>query len=110
VSGEGKNKRDGESVIGDVLKKVISVGVGAAFMTEDMVKNVLGDLPLPKDIVSGLVQNAKNSKEEFVTSMREEVGGYLKKIDMKKLIVELLENYDVEVNAKVKFNKKNKKK
>ena len=34
-------------------------------MTEDAVKNILGDLPLPKDIVSGLVQNAKGAKKEF---------------------------------------------
>ena len=106
---EGKNKKDGESVISDVLKKVVSVGVGAAFMTEDMVKNILGDLPLPKDIVSGLVQNAKNTKEEFVSSMREEVSGYLDKVDVKKLVSELLEEYDIEVNAKVKFHKKKKK-
>ncbi len=105
-----KSKKDGESVVGDVLRKVISVGVGAAFMTEEMVKNVLGELPLPKDIISGLIQNAKNTKEEFVHSVRDELGSYLKKVDIRNLLEEVLQDYDIDVDAKIRFNKKNKKK
>ncbi|EQC51404.1 hypothetical protein [Bacteriovorax sp. DB6_IX] len=99
-----EDKKD--SGLGDVIKKVVSIGVGAAFMTEESVKNILGDLPLPKDIVNGLLQNAKNSKEEFITSMKEEVGNHLSKVDPKKLLEEVLQEYDVEVNAKFSFKKK----
>ncbi|MDD0853068.1 hypothetical protein HBN50_08170 [Halobacteriovorax sp. GB3] len=95
-----------ESGLSDVIKKVVSIGVGAAFMTEESVKNILHDLPLPKDIVTGLSANAKQAKEEFIVSMRDEVSKHLAKVDPKKLIEEVLENYDVEVEAKFRFKKK----
>ncbi|MAC41253.1 MAG: hypothetical protein CMJ05_05630, partial [Pelagibacterales bacterium] len=80
--------------------------VGAAFMTEDSVKNLLSDLPLPKDIVNGLLQNAKGAKEDFLTLLREEVSSNLSKVDPKHVMEEVLENYDIEVNAKFSFKKK----
>jgi len=102
-----KNKPDDkESPITDVIKKVVSIGVGAAFMTEDAVRGVLGDLPLPKDIISGLVQNAKSAKVDFSNSMREELRGYLSKVDPAKLSEEIIDKYDFEITAKVKLIKK----
>ena len=95
-----------DSPIGDIIKKVVSVGVGAAFMTEESVKKILEDLPLPKDIISGLVQNAKGAKEDFTNGIREEIKNHLAKLDATKVIGELLEKYDVEVEAKFKFKKK----
>jgi hypothetical protein len=95
-----------DNKIGDIIKKVVSVGVGAAFMTEDAVKNILSDLPLPKDIVTGLLQNAKSAKEDFSTTIREELRTHLSRIDPKILMEELVENYDIEFNTKVTFKKK----
>lgn len=99
---EGKK----ESGLADVIKKVVSIGVGAAFMTEESVKNILSDLPLPKDIVSGLVQNAKGVKEDFVAQVREELAGYMAKVDIHQVIDEVLSKYDVEVKASFSFKKK----
>jgi polyhydroxyalkanoate synthesis regulator phasin len=101
------NKGDDEKgSLGDSLKKLISVGVGAAFLTEEAIKNMVGDIPLSKDMVSGLLQQAKNSKEDFIKSIREEVVKSLKSVDPKALLHEVLEDYDLEVKAKVKFKKK----
>lgn len=95
-----------DSPIGDIFKKVLSVGVGAAFMTEESVKKVLEDLPLPKDIISGLVQNAKGAKEDFSKGIREELRNHLAKLDATKVVSDLLDKYDVEVESKFKFKKK----
>lgn len=95
-----------DSAIEGMIKKVVSVGVGAAFMTEESVKKILEDLPLPKDIVSGLVQNAKGAKEDFTNGIREELRNYLSKVDASKITMDILDRYDVEVEAKFKFKKK----
>jgi polyhydroxyalkanoate synthesis regulator phasin len=99
-----------ESPLGDIIKKVVSVGVGAAFMTEESVKKVLEDLPLPKDIITGLVQNAKGAKEDFTNGIREELKNYLAKVDASKIATDILDKYDVEVEAKFKFRKREDKK
>lgn len=95
-----------DSPISDIIKKVVSVGVGAAFMTEESVKKILDDIPLPKDIISGLVQNAKGAKEDFTNSIREELRTYLSTVDASKIATDILDRYDVEVEAKFKFKKK----
>lgn len=101
-----KKNVDKDSSISDVIKKVVSIGVGAAFMTEDAVKTILSDLPLPKDIISGLISNAKNAKEDFTSSLREEVRSYLSKVDPKSLVDDVIKNYDFEVKASVSLKPK----
>jgi hypothetical protein len=107
MSESDKNDKTGDvKGLGDIIKRVVSVGVGAAFMTEESVKSLLGDLPIPKDVITGLVTNAKGAKEEFTKSLREEFRKYLSKLDTEKLIDYILQNYDVEFNANVSFKKK----
>lgn len=107
MSESDKNDKTGDvKGLGDIIKRVVSVGVGAAFMTEESVKSLLGDLPIPKDVITGLVTNAKGAKEDFTKSLREEFRKYLSKLDTEKLIDYILQNYDVEFNANVSFKKK----
>ncbi|EPZ50767.1 hypothetical protein ABMA79_11515 [Halobacteriovorax sp. HFRX-2_2] len=102
---ESKKTDKSDGILGDTIKKVVSIGIGAAFMTEESVKKVLEDLPLPKDIVSGLVTNAKKTKEDFVVSVREELRSYLKNVDPKTIVESILEDYEVTVSFKKKENK-----
>lgn len=95
-----------EGGLQDIIKRIVSVGVGAAFMTEESVRSILGDLPLPKDIVSGLIQNAKGAKEDFSQGLRDEFKKYLSHLDTENIIDYIAENYDVEVNASFKLKKK----
>jgi hypothetical protein len=95
-----------ENKLGDVFKKVVSTGISAAFMTEEAVKGMLQDMPIPKEAINSLVQNAKNTKEEFVGSIKNELKTYLDKIDVSKEIEKVLDKYDIEVNAKLSFKKK----
>ncbi len=94
--------------LSDIFKKVVNTGISAAFMTEDAVKNIIQDLPLPKEMVNGLLQNAKQTKTEFITSVKTELKDYLNKIDLSKEVDRIIENYDIEVNAKIKLTPKEK--
>lgn len=102
-----QNKK--ESSLQDIIKRVVGVGVGAAFMTEESVRNILNDLPLPKDIVTGLVQNARGAKEDFTKSLREEFSKYLKGLDHETIIDYIVENYEIEAKTTFNFKKKEKK-
>lgn len=103
-----KEEKDPKN-LGDLFKKVVNTGLAAAFMTEDAVKNITKDLPLPKEMVNSLVQNAKNSKDEFVVSVKSEVKSFLERIDIQKEIGRIIEDHDIEIIAKIKFTKKDKK-
>ena len=92
--------------IGDLVKKIFSTGISAAFMTEESIRNMVQDLPLPKEIIQGLLQNAKATKTEFILSVKKELKTYLDKVDLTKEIDRVLEDYDVEIKANIKFKKK----
>jgi hypothetical protein len=102
------DNRDKEGKIGDILKKVLTTGVTAAFMTEESVRALLKDVPLPKDIVGGLVENAKSTKTEFVASVKNELKSYLDKIDISKEIDKIVDKYDFEVKATISLKRKKK--
>lgn len=95
-----------EKGLSDIIKRIVSVGVGSAFMTEEAVRNILSDLPLPKDIVTGLVQNAKQAKTDFLETISDEVKDQLSKVDPARLLDDLVDRYDIEVKATFKFKKK----
>ncbi len=95
--------------LSDIFKKVVNTGISAAFMTEDAVKGIIQELPIPKEVVNGLLQNAKNSKEEFIASVKSELKHYLGQIDVSQEIDRILKNYDIEVNAKFSFKPKEQK-
>jgi len=103
---EDKSDKDGK--LGDILKKVLTTGVTAAFMTEETIRAAMKDLPLPKEIVGGLVENAKNTKTEFVAGIKTELKTYLDKIDISKEIDKIAEKYDFEVKATISLKKKKK--
>lgn len=101
-------KENKESKFSDVIKKVVSTGIGAAFMTEEAVKQMVSEIPLPKEFLNSLVQNAKNTKDDVVNTIKTELKTRLDKLDVTKEIDKILENYDLEVNAKISFKKKEK--
>jgi len=101
-----EKEKDGK--LGDLLKKVLTTGVTAAFMTEESVRLLLKDVPLPKDMVSSLVENAKHTKTEFVSSVKGELKNYLNKIDLSKEIDKIVEKYDFQINATISLKKKKK--
>ena len=105
-SDKKREEKKSESILGDTIKRIVSIGVGGAFMTEEAVRKILDDLPLPKDIVTGLIANAKNAKSEFTEGIREEIRSYLSRVDPEVLMSKLVDKYDIEVEAKLKFKKK----
>lgn len=100
--------KDKDGKLGDLFKKVLTTGVTAAFMTEESVRALLKDVPLPKDIVGGLVENAKNTKTEFVSSVKNELKSYLDKIDLSKEIDKIVQKYDFEIKATISLKPKKK--
>jgi hypothetical protein len=101
-----REKGDKEGRVAEILKKIMNTGLGAAFMTEDVVKGVLADLAVPKELLQNLVQSAKSSKEEFMGTVQNGVKEYLNQLDLSKEVGRIMENYDLEMRAKFSLKKK----
>lgn len=95
-----------EKKLSDIVKKVFSTGISAAFMTEESIRNLVQDLPLPKDVINGLLANAKQTKAEIIVNAKKELKSYLDRLDLSKEVDRVLDNYDLEIKANIKFKKK----
>jgi hypothetical protein len=91
---------------GEVLKRVMSVGLGAAFMTEESVRSALGGINLPKDVLTSILQGATRSKEEMLNKVGNEVIKLVSKIDFVKEASRFVEEHKFRINAEIEVVRK----
>ncbi len=92
--------------LADALKKVVSVGLGAAFMTEEHIRGYLSEVKLPKDVMNMLIQSAGKSKEELTQKVGGELVKILSKIDFVKEASRFAEEHKFRVSAEIEVVKK----
>ncbi len=92
---------------GEMLRKVMSVGLGAAFMTEESVRSALSGMNLPKEVLTGILQGANRSKEEFLNKVGNETIKLLSKIDFVKEASRFVEEHKFKIQAEIEVVKKN---
>lgn len=97
---------DGKSLLGDALKKVFTVGVSAAFLTEESIRSYLGEMKLPKELLQGLLQSASNSKDEITNRVSKELVSMIQKIDLVKEFSKFAETHKFKISAEVEILKK----
>ena len=91
----------------DLLKKAITVGVGAAFLTEEGLRSLVSELKLPKELVQGLLSNANQSKNEFLQKLSSDVIDRIQsRVDLSKLAAEFLEKNEVELKIRISVKPK----
>lgn len=90
----------------EMLRKVMSVGLGAAFMTEESVRTALGELKLPKEVLTSVLQGATRSKEELLNRVSNETIKLLSKIDFVKEASRFVEEHKFRINAEIEVVKK----
>ncbi len=87
----------------DFMKKAMMAGVGALFLTEEGIRNVVGDLKLPKELLSSLVIQADRTKQELVRTLGEEVRRFLESTAVHEELHRLLNDVTIEVKAEVRL-------
>ncbi|MCB0413445.1 MAG: hypothetical protein KDD50_03870 [Bdellovibrionales bacterium] len=90
----------------EVVKKIVSAGIGAAFMTEENIRSYLGNIKLPKDVMHVLLQNANKSKQELLDRVTNEVVKIVKKIDFVEEASRFVEEHKFKVSAEIEVIRK----
>jgi hypothetical protein len=101
-----KGDRDEKQGLSEALKKVFSVGVSAAFMTEEGIRKYLSDLKLPKEILEALLASANKSKEELTNRVAKEINGIMSKIDWVQELSKFAESHRFKIKAEIEVEKK----
>jgi predicted methyltransferase MtxX (methanogen marker protein 4) len=102
---ESKTEMGGKAF--DLLKKAITVGVGAAFLTEESLRSLVSELKLPKELIHSLLQNANQTKNEFLQKLSSDVIDRIQsRVDISKLAQEFMEKNDIELKVRISVKPK----
>jgi hypothetical protein len=92
----------------DLLKKLLSAGIGAAFMTEENIRTYLAELKLPKEALKFLLDGAQKSKDELMDRVGNEVIKIVQKIDFVKEASRFVEEHKFKITAEIDVVRKDK--
>jgi hypothetical protein len=103
--GEDNSDKWGDA-LGDVIRKIAMTGIGAYFLTEETIRQTLGEMKLPKEILGKILANANKGKDELVRAFAKEFKGFLQASDLTSELEKFLEKHEVKIEAKFSFKLK----
>jgi|GEM_PF-1568853 len=105
-----ESARDASSGTLSWAKKLMTVGIGTYFLTEETLKTLVSEFKLPKEIVSGILDGAKNVRKEFMQNVVSEMMGRISdRLDPSAVLAEFLKKNEVTFEVKVKVKDAEKK-
>ena len=104
------HEEEGDENVGSFswAKKIMTVGVGTFFLTEDALKTLVGEFKFPKEIVATLLDGAKGVRKEFMANVVTEMMSKVQdKIDPSVMIADFFKKNEVSLEIKIKVKDKN---
>ena len=90
-------------IVPDIVRRAVLTGVGALFMTEEGIRNLVGDMKMPKDAIAFLMSQADKTRSEVARVVTQEVRRFLESETLRREIWKLLNGVTLEVNATIQL-------
>jgi hypothetical protein len=87
----------------EFVRKAAVAGLGAIFMTEEGIRNLAGQLKLPKEMLGHIVSQAEKTKDEIGRVVTEEVRRFLQSEKLREEFLKLLSGMTLEVKAQIRL-------
>ena len=90
-----------QGMVGDLLKRAVLTGVGALFLTEEGIRNAVGEMKLPKDVLAFLLSQADRTRGDVARVVTTEVRRFLESETLQRQVWKVLAGITLEVNATI---------
>lgn len=90
-------------LVPDIVRRAVLTGVGALFMTEEGIRNLVGEMKLPKDALAFLLTQADKTRSEVARVVTQEVRRFLESETLRREIWKVLTGVTLEVNASIQL-------
>lgn len=88
-------------------KKILALGVGAAFLTEEGVRGLVQEFKLPKELFGTLIDGAGKVRKEFIQNFSADLMNKISdKIDPQTFVTEFLKKNELTFEVKLKVKEK----
>ncbi len=82
----------------DWVKKILTVGVGAIFLTEESLRAMVSEMKLPKELLTGVLSSAQKQKNEFLGKLSSDIlEKVMERMDPQALASEILSSHEIKV-------------
>ena len=90
-------------LVPDIVRRAVLTGVGALFMTEEGIRNLVTEMKLPKDALAFLLSQADKSRAEVARVVTQEMRRFLESETLRREMWKLLTSVTLEVNASIQL-------
>ena len=97
----GREGRPG--FVPEFVRKVAVAGLGAIFMTEEGIRNLAGQLKLPKEVLGFILSQAEKTKDEVGRVLTEELRRFLQSEKLREEFVKLMSGMTLDVRAQIRL-------
>jgi len=87
----------------NLTRKILTLGLGAYFLTEDTVRRYVKEMKIPRDVARGIVNNATKGKDELYALLARELSGFLKQMDVQAEVDRFVRSHKIKINAEIEF-------
>ena len=95
---------DLQSKAADLVRKALTVGVGAIFLTEESLRGLVSEFKLPKEMLAGILDSANRAKNDFLQNLSKDVLARIQdRIDPRALIEEVMRNNELDLHITVRL-------
>ncbi|MDF1666011.1 MAG: hypothetical protein P1V97_29915, partial [Planctomycetota bacterium] len=94
---------DPKGTLPEFTKKLISLGLGAYFLTEEKIVGMVQGAKMPKEIGSSITSGASKAQKELMSFITREIASVIKKIDIQEEFQKALSQHKIKINAEIEF-------
>lgn len=101
---EALNKEEvKDTVVAELFRKAVNKGGELAGSTEESVRRLLGELPLPNEVVERVIDRLDDYKADLLRLVKEEVRAFLDRIDLGYELQKMLTSLSFEITTEIRF-------
>jgi hypothetical protein len=99
----GDRRRRLDSVIADLLKRAVEIGVEKATEAPDSFKEIVGGMKLPREVAHYLLAQVEETKNVLVGVVAREVREFLENTNISSEMKKLLTTVEFEISTTIRF-------
>jgi biotin synthase-related radical SAM superfamily protein len=94
----------------ELMKKVMTIGVGTLFLSEEGIRGLVGDFKLPTELIGVILEAANKTKKEFLQGLSQDVIKQIsERVDPMAFLTEFLSKNEVELKISIGVKPKDRK-
>lgn len=92
-----------EAFVPDLVRKTFAAGLGALFTTEEGIRRLTREVPMPKEVAGYLASTANSTKDEVLRIIARETREFLQTVNFSEELAKMLTTLSFEIKTEIRF-------